>query len=451
MTTMEPSLYADRDGARATPAAALAVRATIAGITYVVAVFVSYYFGGGFGQEADVWLASGVAIGVLAVADRSRWPAYSMGLAIGALVANLLAGESLVASIVYSLEEVVVALLVAWALQRWLGAKFRLDSVRNVLVFVAVGALAAALASWLVNLVAYPPLGQPSPLLAWRLWIVSGTVGTLIITPLILAWADFRPKRSGGATMTDFAWGAPLFILLVLATTFVFYGETGERFSGSVGYALTYLPFPFLVLGGLVWGPRGATLSTFSLAAIAVFHTVRAHGPFAGVEGFLGEDVLEVQGYVGTAALLSLLLSALTASRQRALRDAADWKTRYEAAIVASGQTLYELDPASGAVHWAGDTEQLGFAPHNVATLAAYLERVHPDDRENVRADFVALARGQRRHCATAHRLLSAAGEEKLIEGDANAIVDFDDSVHRIVGFFRPADAGVSVADTTAR
>ena len=70
--------------------------------------------------------------------------------------------------------------------------------------------------------------------------------------------------------MADFAWGAPLFVLLILATIFVFHGETDGRFSGSVGYTITYLPFVFLVLGALVWGPRGATLSTFVLAAIAV-------------------------------------------------------------------------------------------------------------------------------------------------------------------------------------
>jgi len=447
---MEAALYAERDGSRAMTAAALAVRATVAGIAYVVALLVSYYYGGGFGQEATIWLPSGVAIGVLAVAHRARWLPYATGLAIGALVANLIAGESVGAAIVYALEEVVVALLIAWALKRWLGESFRLDGVRNVLVFVAVGAIGGALASWLVNLVVYPPLGQPSPLLAWRLWIVSGGVGTLVITPLILTWADFAPKRSGGATMADFAWGGPLFMLLILATIFVFHGETDDRFSGSVGYTITYLPFVFLVLGALVWGPRGATLSTFVLAAIAVIYTVRAQGPFAGVEGSLGEAVLEVQGYVAAAALMSLLMSALTSSRQRALRDAADWKTRYQAAITASGQALYELDPASGSLHWAGDTDRLGFAGQSPSTLAGYLERVDAADRESVRSAFVALARGSLRHLPLTHCLRSAAGEEVRVEGDANAIVDFDDSVHRVVGFLRPSPGTASRADPGA-
>src|SRR5215467_1916124 len=124
---MDASLYADRDGSRGTTRVAIASRAALAGIAYIVALWVSYYYGGGFGQEATIWLASGVAIGVLALAPTARWLAYSIGLGVGALVANLIAGEGVVASIVYAIEEIVVALLIAWALKRWLGESFRLD------------------------------------------------------------------------------------------------------------------------------------------------------------------------------------------------------------------------------------------------------------------------------------------------------------------------------------
>jgi integral membrane sensor domain MASE1 len=437
-------MYASSDTLRATSALVLAIRAVLAGLAYIVALVVSYYYGGGYGQEASVWLASGVALGVLALADLSRWPAYSAGLGLGAIAANAIAGESFGSSLVFAAEELIVAWGGAWLLRRWIGPRARLDDARKVLIFVGVGAIGTALASLAINIVVYPLLGLPSPAIAWRLWLVSGAVGTLVITPLLFAWADFRPKRSGGATMTDFAWGGPLFVALVCSAVLVFYGETSERFSGSVGYALTYLPFPFLVLGGLVWGPRGATLSSFILAAIAVVYTVRGQGPFAGVEGFLGEDVLEVQGYVAATALLSLMLSALTASRQRALREAADWKTRYEAAICASGQLLYELDPISGRMDWTGDATRFGWSTEKITSLAAYLERIHPDDREAVRSALLELGRGQRRRWSARYRLMSAGRDETFVESDASAIVDIDDSVHRVAGFLRRI-----VTDTT--
>lgn len=427
--------------------AAIVFKAALAGIAYLIAMMLSYRFGGGTAVEANIWIASGVAIAVLTLADRAHWLAYAFAIVLGSVMGNLIAGSSIGASLVYAIDEVVVAAVTAWALQRLLGSDPRLDDVRRVMVFVAVGALGGAVLGWLVAIPSYALLGLPSLASAWRLWIVSTGVGTLVIAPLLFAWSDFRPKRSGGATMADLALGGSLFVLLVAATLLVFAGATSERFSGSVGYALTYLPLPFLVLGGLVWGSRGATWSTFVMAAIAVLYTARGQGPFAGVEGFLGEAVVEVQGYVAAAALLTLMLSALDASRRLALRDAAAWRIRYEAVIGASDQLLYELDPASGRIEWAGDTARLlGTQTSAIASLAGYLERVHPADRDRLRNVLADIGSDDITKAATPHRFVSANGVELRLEGEANAIVDFDDSVHRVVGFLRPVRAAQSVS-----
>jgi len=59
---------------------------------------------------------------------------------------------------------------------------------------------------------------------------------------------------------------------------------------------------------------------------------------------------------------------------------------------------------------------------------------------------FIALARGTIRHSPLTHRLRSGSGEDLRVDGDANAIVDFDDSVHRVVGFLRASpSAGAPV------
>lgn len=417
-------------------------RAAIAGVGYLLALLASYHFGGGPVQEAHVWIASGVAIGVLALAEPARWLLYATAIALGAIAGNLLTGASPLESVIYAVAEVAAAAAIAWLLRRLLGPAAQLDDVRKLLLFVAVGAFGGAMLGLVAGAMAYAMLGLPSPLPAWPSWLVSTGVGTLVVTPLMFAWAGFRAKRSGGATMADFALGGTLLLLLVGATLFVFSGHSGQRFSGSVGHALTYLPLPFLVLGGVVWGARGATLATFVMAAIAVLLTAAGEGPFASIEGFDGENVLEVQGYVAAAALLTLMLSALSASRQRALQAAADWKLRYESVIAASDRLLYELDPVSGRMQWAGDTARLlGLAPEQIQTLAAYLERVHPQDREALRDALLALGSGEQTRLTTVHRFVSTAGEERRFETEANAIVDFDDTVHRVVGFLHPLRA----------
>lgn len=415
------------------------VRAGLAGLGYLIALFVSYYFGGGFEQEANIWLASGVAIGVLSLAEPARWPAYLAAIGLAAVIGNLPTGGPWLATLVYALEELVVAAPIAWLLRRLLGPTPRLDDVGKVWIFAGVGALGSAVLSWAVALLAYAVLGLPSPAGQWRLWIVSGTVGTLVVTPLLFAWAGLRAKRSGGPTMADFALGGTFVLLMVTAALFVFRGDPAARFSGSVGFALTYLPMIFLVLGALVWGPRGATLATCVLAAIAVIHSERGEGPFGSMEGFLGEGALEVQGYVAAAALLTLMVTALHGSRERALQEAAAWRVRYEAVMAANDQLLFELDPVSGRIDWAGDTQRLlGLAPREIDTLAGYLDRVHPDDRDALRDTFAALGRGSDARLPAGHRIVHPAATEKPLTGEATAILDFDDSVHRIVGFLQP-------------
>src|SRR5215471_915769 len=107
-------MHASSDTLRATSALVLAIRAVLAGLAYIVALVVSYYYGGGYGQEASVWLASGVALGVLALADLSRWPAYSAGLGLGAIAANAIAGESFGSAFAFAVEELIVAWGGAW-------------------------------------------------------------------------------------------------------------------------------------------------------------------------------------------------------------------------------------------------------------------------------------------------------------------------------------------------
>jgi integral membrane sensor domain MASE1 len=428
------------------------LRAALAGATYLVALLLSYYFGGGFDQEANIWLASGIAIGVLALSEPPRWPAYLIGIAIGAVTGNLLAGAHGISAIVYALEELVVAAPVAWLLRKLLGPVPRLDEVGKVWIFVGVGALGSAALSWIVAMLAYATLGLPSPAGQWRLWIVSGTVGTLVVTPLLFAWAGLRAKRSGGPTMADFALGGAFFLLMVTATFMVFRGDTAARFSGSVGFALTYLPLPFLVLGAIAWGARGATLATFVLAAITVLYSERGEGPFGGIEGFLGEGALEVQGYVAAAALLTLMVTALQGSRQRALREAAEWRVRYEAVIGANDQLLFELDPVSGRLDWAGDTLRLlGRAPEQINTLAAYLDRVHADDRDGLKNVFARLGRGVEARLYAGHRIAPPGEPEKQVRGEATAILDFDDTVHRVVGFLQPVRDPGAEGGTRAR
>ena len=71
------------------------LRAALTGLGYLAALLLSYHFGGGFDQEANIWLPSGIAIGVLTLVNPRRWSPYLAAIAFAALVGNLASGASL--------------------------------------------------------------------------------------------------------------------------------------------------------------------------------------------------------------------------------------------------------------------------------------------------------------------------------------------------------------------
>src|SRR4030095_11458422 len=121
-----------------------------------------------------------------------------------------------------------------------------------------------------------------------------------------------------------------------------------ERFGGSVGESLTYVPIVFMALLALLWGTRGATLVAFLGALIAMVNTAQGQGTSAVVEGFLGEANVEVEGYALAIALTGLMISTLEASQRLAMLAARDWQTRFEATIGAHRLLAYEWDRARG-------------------------------------------------------------------------------------------------------
>ena len=121
-------------------------------------------------------------------------------------------------------------------------------------------------------------------------------------------------------TMPAFAGGAVACALFLGSMWLLFDARVDERFGGSVGASLTYVPIVFMALLALLWGTRGATLAAFLGALIAIVNTAQVEGPFAGVEGFLGEAQLEVEGYALAIALTGSLIATLEASQRVAMR-----------------------------------------------------------------------------------------------------------------------------------
>ena len=128
---------------------------------------------------------------------------------------------------------------------------------------------------------------------------------------------------------------------------------------------------------------------------------------------------------------------------RRAESSVVEWKNRYEATIHASGQLLYDWDPVTNQVSYAGDTQRiLGLTLAELAGgLAHWLTLIHPDDRARFEAE-VARVLATHAPFSMEYRVRRRDGAWLAVQDDGHFVLDAQGRVTRMVGF---------VADISAR
>jgi integral membrane sensor domain MASE1 len=386
-----------------------------------------------------VWLASGLTLGLL-FASRTRWAAILAGAGVGAAVFALLVGGTVPDALGYAAIEVIGGAAGAWVALRLAQGDIALESPRQLGLFllgVLVQSLVGAVLAGAWNVLS----GGHAGMRTFGVWLLANVVGGILVAPLVVTWAGFRAKRSGGLTMPQFFAGAVAFVLFAGILFVLFTGDTRARFGGTMGTALTYMPVLFMSVIALTWGARGASLAAFSGALITLFNTIREHGPFAVVDDFVGEAELEAQVFVAAVALTGLLVAALAGRGRKALQEARDWRTRFEGAIGAHRMLAYEWDPVGGAFVVTGDTAaHLGVPPSKIASLADWLAHVSPAERDQTSTAFGLRAEGTAMPPLT-YRVVRADGTPVTLRDEAQAVLDHDGTLYRVTGIVRVASA----------
>ena len=394
-----------------------------------------------------VWLASGVVFGLLLSLQRARWPAILGGAWVGATAFAVGLGSEPLAAAGYGFIEVIASGAAAYFVSRLSVLPARLDNARELVAVILGGALPLALIGAALATFWHVADGGTSGAMTFRLWAISNFIGTLLVAPMMIAWAGMRLKRSGGMPMPVFIAGAAAAALFLGVMWLLFDRPVDQRFFGSVGPTLTYIPIVFMALVGLLWGTRGATLVAFLGSLIAMFNTAQGEGPFAGIPGFSGDPELEVEAYALAIALTGLLIAVLAAAQHNAVRAAREWKTRFEATIDAHRLLAYEWDPVSGRLVVTGDSMHLlGRTPVQLSTLADWLAMVAPGDRERVTAHFDARGRGALDDDVLEYTLTGADGQVVKATDDARPIRDHEGSLHRVAGIVRTATTARATA-----
>jgi PAS domain S-box-containing protein len=320
------------------------------------------------GFATAVWPPTGIALAALVLYGYRLCP----GIAVGAFLVNAAAGAPVLVASGMAVGNTLEAVLGAYLLQHVVGFRPALDRLRDVFGLVVLAAGLSTLVSatlgvtsgWLGGVIPSATYGQ-----AWWTWWLGDLMGDLVVAPLLCIWlASPRvhlPRRR-------LAEAGALLLCLVAISFFVFGGPWATR---TMRYL--YLLFPVLICAAFRLGPHGAVTAVSLVSAIAIWGTAQGFGLFASQALHVG--LFDLQAFMSSVAVTSLVLAAAIAERQR-LEEV---RAQLAAIVEFSDEGIISMTLAGGIVSWNRGAEQIfGYAASEVLgrPMAMLVTPDHLDD-----------------------------------------------------------------------
>ncbi len=278
-----------------------------------------------------IWLPSGVALAVLLLRGRNRWPAIAVGAFIASYLTDAIVWSAVVAAIYAPCE----ALLATVIIER--GGRFdrALGSVSSVIRLflgaLAAGAVTAAIGAW--NLSTATGRSSDQYALTWVVFFIGDVLGMAVVAPPLLVWGGQRVHFKGARRRVEFA---ALLGAAFLVGTLVFAEAT---WPASIVLPVAYLSFPLMVWSAFRFGQPGVTAVTAVLGTLALSGSARGLGPF--VHAISRSEALLLAGFMTVVSVTALILASLVQERQRAQADQRSMESRFRAFMQFSPAIAY--------------------------------------------------------------------------------------------------------------
>ena len=286
----------------------------LAGVTAFTLVYVAaakfglWLVPGVQNSVTPVWPPAGIALAVILVFGYRFWP----GILIGAFAITAFSGFPVTTALGIGVGNTLEAMLATYLLRR-VGAFHRaLDRLWDVLGFVAMASVCAAIlgATFGVACLGWGQVVDRSTAFpTWWMWWLGDALGMLLVTPLLLTWSR---KWRDDWTLAQVMEAAGLLTLLIILSILIF----GGWVLPPLIYPPEYLFFPFVAWAALRLGPRGSALTVFAATAITIWDWGNGFGPTAA-KGDLG-SLLEMLSFLGILSVTGMTLAAVTSQHREA-------------------------------------------------------------------------------------------------------------------------------------
>ncbi len=329
------------------------------------------------------WLPNAVLLAALLLSSPRRWLIYFLAAFPVHVYTEMQIGFPVSIIIWYYITNCLVVLIGASGIRLMAGRQFSLGNLRHTIIYIVIAVgLAPVIMSIFAAFVHVQENWVENFWLFWRLVFFSNCLAFLTITPFIVTlyrYADNFIQRISLRRALEVA-------LLMAGLTIT----VGFTFSASISNAgalpiLLFVPLPFLVWAALRFGPAGSAAAIFTLTVVAIWNAINGHGPFTTDSH--EQTVLNMQLFLMVTSISFLLLAAMTRERWRAEQSLIESQKRYEIATSLGGVSVWDFNVETGDIYLDPSySGSLGYEDGENITIKAWLDRVHPDDRDRVLA-----------------------------------------------------------------
>lgn len=267
-----------------------------------------------------LWPAAGLALAALLLLPTDRWVWALGAVALAELGGDLAWGLSVGASIGWAFGNTAQALVGALLLRRLGNPDGSLVPVRQLLLFLSLGVVAAPVVGASLGWVASSITGAGPFPGGWADYFVSDALGVLVLAPILLA-PRLRASRSRREATA-------LFVSAAFVSTLVF-----TDFGGSWIVTMPYVLVPFFAWAALRFGTLGTACTSLGVTVLSSGFTAAGAGPFALAGGPEGAAVTLLQVFLAITVSFSLLLAALVSdlTDRREIEDALRHQATHDA------------------------------------------------------------------------------------------------------------------------
>lgn len=359
-----------------------------------------------------IWPPSGIALAALMLGGNKYWP----GICIGAVIGNTLggAGAPLFVNLGIGVGNSLEALTAFWLLTHYRQTGIDWDYPRDYLNLAIIGSLCSLISAaigvsmlYLANIVS-ADMFLPSFIRWWQ----GDILGIIIICPLITLFTKVTERVLSKELYLHIIFCFGLAFLLGQA---IFLGWFDQLLAV---YAKPFWMFLFVTWVAVAFGKRGVLL----LVCMVMIQALS--GIFSGVELPYYPDLSTVEIklkslwiYLIALTIVGMAPALIINARRRIEQDLQESEERWKFALEGSGDGVWDWDITSHKVllsayfmrMYGHDGESIEASPEAWSVL------VHPDDMEQVLADFDEHLSGKSPYYHNEHRVRCSDGTYKWI------------------------------------